>query len=193
MSDQDEILKQAVIEDDSPEAMLTQKLKEGKKLKRKKQTKIAIIGGGVLFIAWALNYLFAPFQLSVPYGVCKTYLELNVPYPKTIYVSEADFLADKSVRIWFSQTDPFGEYRMQSFHCFFTEHPETGKMIFSKIKMGKVDIDSATIDLYNKALPVLASVQMDLRYPAPLPDVISDLQIDVESARRIKITDILKP
>lgn len=193
MSDQDEILKQTVIEDESPEAALAAKLKESKKLKSKKQRKFAAIGGGILFLAWALNYLFTPFQLSIPYGVCKTHLELNVSYPKTLYISEANFLADKSVRIWFTQIDPFGEFRMQSFHCFFTQNPETGKTVFSKIKMGKVDIDSATIELYNKALPVLASVPMDLRYPAPLPDVISDLQIDVEAARRIKITDILKP
>ena len=192
MSEEEEILKQTRIEEETSEKLLAEKLAEKKKQQNKKRLKI---GGGIvffIFVVWAYKWLFAPFQLSLPYGLCKAYLEYNVPYPHTIYVSEAQTLADGSVRIWFSQIDPFGVFRMQPFHCFYIQDPQTGALRFSKIKYGKVDLPDETIAEYNKTIDIMASMSLDLNYPSPLPNSIEDLRFETDSFRKIQLNTVRK-
>jgi hypothetical protein len=99
---------------------------------------------------------------------------------------------DGSVRIWFSHQDAFGQFRLEPFQCFFKTDEDTGASLLSKIRYGKIELPMNIIAQYNKVLPVIASLPMDLNYPSALPDSIGSLQLDIESARKINLSDLVQ-
>lgn len=188
MSQEEEILNQTVIEDEKPEMTLAEKLREQRAKKRKKNIKRgAIISFFVLF-AYLLWYLFKPFPASAEYGICRTFLELTVPYPHTIYVREINVLRNNGgVRLWYSHTDGFGEYRMEPFTCQFETDPETGKITIQQIKMNKVNMGQDRLAHLSHALILFEEKPLILNYPAPLPDSLADLHFEFDMFRRVRI------
>ncbi len=188
MDQKKEILNQTVMEEEAPEASLADKLRAQKKKQRKKRVLLTILGCFVAFISYALWFLFKPFDASAEYGICKTFLELVTPYPHTIYVSEIVSLRDGSMRLWYSHTDPFGEYRMESFQCKFVHNRDTGLVDrIDEIRMSKVNMDPRRLEYLNNALPYFLANPLIEVWPAALPDHIGALQLDFDSARKIVI------
>ena len=188
MDQKKEILNQTVIEEEKPEVSLAEKLREQKKKAKKKKTKRIILLTFVLLISYALWFLLKPFQASAEFGICKTFLELTLPYPHTLYVSEINSLRDGTMRLWYSHTDPFGEHRMESFHCKFVNDPETGLVQrVDEIRMSKVNMDPKRLEYLNNALPYFHENPLILAWPAALPDSIGALQLDFNAVRRIVI------
>ena len=188
MDQKKEILNQTVIEEEKPEVSLAEKLRAQKKKAQKKRNKRI---GLLLFLGlfgYLLWYLFKPFMASAEYGICRTFLELTLPYPHTLYVSEINSLRDGRMRLWYSYMDPFGEYRMESFHCKFVNDPETGLVQrVSEIKMSKVNMDPKRLEYLNNALPYFHENPLILVWPSALPDSIGALQLDFNAVRRIVI------
>jgi len=106
-----------------------------------------------------------PRKGTILYGVCKSFLEMQVTFPETI---EYDFVEQyrKAVRIYFTHNDSFGEYRVEFIECSFTQHPEKGiqleKVVFNNIKesteknrvpnRGKLyAVKQEIIDLFNQS------------------------------------------
>jgi len=188
MDQKKEILNQTVIEDDTPEVTLADKLREQKKKQKKKKNILIASGIFVLFFSYALWFLLKPYDASAEYGICKTFLELVTPYPHTIYVSEIVSLRDGSMRLWYSHTDPFGEYRLESFQCKFSHNAETGLVdSVDEIRMSKVNMDPRQLEYLNNALPYFAANPLIEPWPSALPDDISALQLDFNAVRKIVI------
>ncbi|MDH5723377.1 MAG: hypothetical protein OEY94_08670 [Alphaproteobacteria bacterium] len=166
---------------------LAEKIKEEKKLRKKKKVKRMLLIGFFLLFAYLLYFLFKPFEESINYGICKTFLELQVFYPHTIYISEVQRLRSGTMRIWFSRIDPFGEYRMTPFECTFSPQPNpaTGMPVITKMRMGKIEISPEIVKQYNHAIPWIVQNPPSLVLPGKLPDDIKLLQEDVNVFRKI--------
>lgn len=186
-SEEKEISEQTTIEEEKPQASLATKIKEQKKAKKKKTLVRGSIVGGVLFIGLIINYLLAPYKATETYGICRTLLELQLPYPHTLYVSEIKPLRDGSLRIWYTHTDAFGEYRMENFNCKLGIEEETGKLKIVSLRMHKVFVEPDKIAALNGALIYFQENPLILEWPAPLPDSLQDLHFDFDSVRRIVI------
>ena len=185
MSEEEEILKQTIIKEENPKSSIAEKLKEKNKIKKKKRNKRIII-----FIILALfSYVFwwatKPFKASAKYGICRSLLELYVPYPHTIYVSEIKPLRDGSLKLWYTHIDAFGEYRMEEFQCKISNNSETGALEISEIKMHKVYLEPEKVKHLSYSLLYFAENPIILNWPAPLPDSLNDLHFDFDSARRV--------
>ena len=187
MSEEEEILKQTVIEEDKPKSSLAEKLQEQKDAQKKKNKKRIMILGGVGLLSFLVWFLMKPYKASYDYGICRTFLELNIPYPHTIYVSELKYLRDGSLKLWYTHTDAFGEYRIESFVCKLATDPETGIMEVASLKMHKTYLDPEKVKGYNSALAYFAANPLILTWPAPLPDSLNDLHFDFNAVRRIII------
>lgn len=188
MDQEQEILKQTVIENEKPEFTLADKLKEQRRLKKKRNIKLSVIGVFVLFFLYGLWWLFKPFKSSAEYGICRTFLELVVPYPNSIYVSEVDILRnDKGLRLWYSHTDAFGEYRMEPFICNLGKDPETGRLKISEIKLNKVNMDASQIAYLSNALILFEEKPLFMNYPAALPDSLGALHFDFDLYRKVRL------
>lgn len=176
MTEEDEISKQELLEEEKPIDQLAESIKQKKSAKRKKQIKT----GGILFVVLLLGYFVysigQPGKGSANYGICLSFLELNLPYPHTLRVSEAIYKSNGTMLIWYTFIDAFGEYRMEPFECRLLSNPETGKLeltesIFNKISMSKDKIASL-----NHALPYFAANPYEPDYPSKLPDDITALK-----------------
>lgn len=188
MDQKQEIARQTVIEDEKPISTLAEKLKEQKRLGRKKFIKkiIGVVAG--LFILYVMWFLFKPYKASAEYGICKTILELHVLYPHTIYVSELKTKRDGALELWYTYTDAFGGYRMEPFICRIGLSPKTGIYHISELQLHKINIDPERLELINKSMPYFMANPLIENWPTALPDSLADLQIEAEKFRRIQIT-----
>lgn len=181
-----EIAQQTVFEDDAVNSIstLAEKLKE-KKLQEKRRRFKKIVTFVVLSLVFYLFYwLFKPFVGGPGYGVCKTFIELNVPYPQTILLSEVIPTRNNGLRIWFAYTDSFGSYRLEPFMCVFGKDEKTGGMILTEAKLGKLNIDPIVVERFNNAVPYLITHPPDLTLPAPIPDSLDSIHFETDRYRK---------
>lgn len=170
-------------EDDPAADQDKQDLAAQKKLKRKKLIKRSAWGGGALFFAYAIYWLFfIPFKGGMTYGICKTFLELNLPFPSTMGIARVEDFG-MSVRIWYTHIDAFGEYRMEPIQCFFRQDPERGPVI-DKITIRRREIEKSIVETFNSVLPAIAANPPDLTIPAPPPDNLRDLHFETDQFRK---------
>lgn len=165
------------------EQSLSQSTLVQKKQNQKKQRlKWAGILTGVLFLTWAISGLFAPYKGDARFGICKVFLENSVRYPSHLRLSTVEDFGN-SIRIWYAQTDAFGEYKLEQIQCFYKSDEQLG-MILEKITFNRRPIDEQKVADFNLILPVVLQNLPDLSYPSPLPDSLEDLQIDADMFRR---------
>jgi hypothetical protein len=97
--------------------MVTRAVKARKKLSRGQKAAI----GGVAFVCFILFFMFFPNYGSIKYGFCKTFIELQEPYPQSIQIinayEEIDY--NDSVTISYKKIDPFGLEALNDIQCFF--------------------------------------------------------------------------
>jgi hypothetical protein len=187
-----EILRQTLIAEEAPDLSLAEKLREKKKVQKKKNIKRGSILAFLVFFAWFIWWGFAPFRGTVPFALCKILLELNVPYPNTLRYTETNILRSGAVRIWFTHVDPFGIFRMESFSCTFAQDPDTQNSIIAQAKWGNLDIEPAQLETFNKVMPFLVAGNFyDTTAPAPLADSLQDLKFEVDNFRKVKLLNIM--
>ncbi len=187
MNEEEEILKQTIIEEEKTTSAISEKVKEKKIIKKKKRNKRIIIFAVLAFFAYVFWWATKPFKASAEYGICRSFLELFVPYPHTIYVSEIKPARDGALRLWYTHIDAFGEYRMEEFQCKLVNNPETGALELSEIKIHKVYLEPEKLKYLNHALVYFAENPLILNWPAPLPDSLDDLHFDFNSVRKFVI------
>lgn len=149
-----------------------------------------MIGGGVLLGILLLGFgyiaMTMPRQGSMFYGACKTFLELYVEYPEYLRLTDVyEFPKENSssVRIWFTQLDGFGQYRMEPLECFYKSGPK-GNFYLDKITLNRREIDPAKVGAFNKLLPTLQQIDIDLSYPPAIPLNINGLKFNPDKYRR---------
>lgn len=182
-----EIAEQTVIQEDpsAPSASaLAAKLKEKRKQKKKKQLKQFVVFMVLGLFSYGIYFLFAPFKAGITYGICKTFLELNLPYPDTLLLSEVVVTRNGSVRIWFTHTDAFGSYRLDSFQCTFAVDEQTKTNYLAEVKFGKLNVDPIEVERFNLALPYLVKNPPDLSLPTPIPDSLESIEFDLNRFRK---------
>lgn len=190
MDQKAEILKQTVIEEEKKGITLAEKLAEKKKVQRKKNIKRISILLVVSFFGYGLWFLLKPYQASAEYGICRTLLELVIPYPESLYVSEVtDLSENRGLRIWYTHTDAFGEFRMERFICQLGVDPMTGRLKIGSLSLGKVNMPQEQVDYLSNALVLFEENPLILNYPSKLPDSLGALHFDFDMFRRVQISD----
>lgn len=171
---------------DAAEKVKASPLAQKKKAARKKRMKKLIMYGIILLLGYGVWLLFKPFKKGMNYGICKVFIELQVPYPYTLYYSEAIDFADY-IRVWFSYLDSFGDYTLTKAECYFGPHEKYGFGL-TRATIGKREIDPEVVEKFNSSIPAIVTNPPDLTYPTPLPNDPKDLQFDFDAFRK-KILD----
>lgn len=151
--------------------------------RRKQQIKWGGIAGAVLLLSFGIYLGMQPLKGSMAFGVCKTFIELNVRFPSTLRFSTVEELGT-SVRVWYAVTDTFGSYRLELVQCYYKPDP-SGQLPFllDRIALNRRDLDSRKIDKFNIILPALFANPPDLTLPAPIPDSLQNMQIETDKFR----------
>lgn len=187
-----ERLKKARVEKEKDEvelALARGRLAEAKKAQRKKYIKFGAIAVGVGLLSWAGYFLFAPYEAGPPFGICKVYLENTVRYPQELRLSMVEDLRPINstdslggVRIWYTQIDAGGSYRMESIECYYRQDPELGAQV-DRININRRPVEPEKIKKLNNILSVILKNMPDLTYPPAFSDSLSGLQINTDSIR----------
>jgi hypothetical protein len=162
-----------------------------KSLKDKLLSTKTLIWGTVVFILVFMVITIVqscqPRTGGLLYNMCYSFLEMQVPFPETISPSEIE-LYQKGVRIYYTHTDGFGEYRLEMIECAFEQDPELGvqledvffnyvKRVTEKERMsGKgrlYRVQQSYIDLFNRS-----------RSPAAMTAVETDHEIPEDTMMR---------
>lgn len=178
---------------DVAEALEQSKLAEAQRI-RKKKTIFRSSGLAVfaLFSYWVYT-LFIPYQGVQPFGICRTFLELNVQYPDTLKLRETETFNSR-IRIWFSHIDGYGQYKLQQIECMYKADDNLPYVLDSVLISNKLvnperrelfEVDIDKVRLFNKSvMPWIINYEMDLTLPWPVPNAISELQPQTHLYRR---------
>lgn len=144
--------------------------------KPKKSQKKRNIAIGVVFALFVLMYMVYVPQATIHYGVCKTYIELNEPYPEKLRYINLEDMGDVT-RVYYRRTDPFGIVSINFIDCKFKVEDGTVTPYLSSVDInGKYRTyqaeEPARIDRFNVSIPAIIASHPDLSWPYfPLDDV----------------------
>lgn len=133
-------------------------------------------GGFILiFIIFFFVQSCAPRKGTLLYGLCGSFLELNLQYPHTIKHVRVEQYR-KAIRIYYNHVDSFGEYQREFIECSFVQDPEKGiqletvfidhiKPITNKeraIGKGRLyEVEKKYIDMFNRSRSPAAIMSQD--------------------------------
>lgn len=120
----------------------------------RKKKQILFGGIGIVLLVVLLSvYACQPKQGSMAFGICSTFLELNTPYPHTLRFSDLEG-SRTAVRIYFTDVDPFGQYRQEMIECTFGPDAKMG-MRLAEVKRNRRPVDPALVKEFNITLPTI--------------------------------------
>ncbi len=141
-------------------------------LKKSKQILVGTIA--FLFVMVALIvYSCQPPKGSMMYGICSAFLEQIVDYPTSVqklYVEQFP----RAVRIYFNQTDAFGQFTQDMIECAV----DPNALKFTKVLYNRKPVDAKKIENFNRSIPVVAASDPDLTLPEAPKNVLKSLPRD---------------
>ena len=143
------------------------KKKLSKKEKRKKRLRIFY---GVTFCLGVIIYYGTrPYEASPPFGVCRTFVELQLRFPQTLFISSLEQF-ERSWRMYYTFTGSSGEQRASMIDCRFSTNQNTGYPYLEDIQIDRVKIDKKKVAAFNKIIPIIMSANPKFLDPGVLED-----------------------
>lgn len=130
-----------------------------KKLKQIGAGLFAALLGVVLLSVYGCQ----PQKASMAYGICSTFLELHTPYPHTLRHVALEG-SRTAVRIYFTSTDPFGQFKQETMECKFGPDERMG-MKLTEILRNRRPVDAALVNEFNQTLPIIMASDPYLAMP----------------------------
>lgn len=140
-----------------------------KKVKKFSWKKGVAIFFGILILLFLILWYF-PYYGTMKYGICRTYVELNEPYPQSIqFVDAVEDPYANSVTIAYKKVDPFGLEAMNDILCTF-DTQEDGTLLLKKVDInGRKRLypqeDPERIKKFNETLPAINAYPPSLIMP----------------------------
>lgn len=137
------------------------------------------ISGGLIVLILGVS-LFMPQSGTERFGLCRIFLELNVPYPLTLRLLQVEETAT-NVDIIYSDLDGFGYESISKLRCKFGISPKGEKQMvdfqFDDYKRDPVE-KAETLKHFNAALPTMLLTLPDLTYPDPISEDIAEYRAE---------------
>ena len=128
------------------------------------------IGGGVAFLIFLIWLGFQPTKGPIQYGICRTFLELELKFPQTIKMTYVEVF-DKSLRMYYTYNDAFGSVKSEMLECDFRPF---SLMNIESVKKNRKPVAQEKVDYFNRMVPIVAGAKHNLIIPAlPKDDLMS--------------------
>jgi hypothetical protein len=151
-----------------------QKTTKKTKKKMRMRTKVALSVIGVLSVL--IWFGMQPIVGTIRYGICKTFIELQIPYPPTLQINTVEEY-EQAVRIYFSHIDAFGSSRLNMIECSFRPDPRTG-LALERVRLNREDLPEEDLKSFNLTIPFIIQNPPDLRLPVFKGEDLMHLKID---------------
>lgn len=140
-------------------------------LKKQKQVLFGSIVGLMALVAFIM-YACQPPKGTIMYGLCGALLEQVVDYPTSmqhLYVEQFP----RSLRIYFQQTDAFGQVKQDMIECI--ADPDARAFRFEQVLYNRKPLAQDVVERFNKTIPVVAASNPDLTLPPPPENTLKDI------------------
>jgi hypothetical protein len=144
--------------------------------KKRRSNRNKILAGVVVVLGLILYVGLQPLVGTPRYGVCRTFIELQLPYPETLQINVVEESA-LAVRVYFSHIDAFGSSRLNMIECEYKTDQRLG-LVLSSVYVNRVQMPKETVEMFNYTVPYVLANPPDLRLPRFRSDSLSDLKID---------------
>jgi hypothetical protein len=122
---------------------------------RKKIKQVLYGALGVILLVIVLSiFSCQPKTGPMAYGICSTFLELTTPYPNTLNYTELEG-SRTALRIYFTNIDPFGEYKLEMIECTFGPDEAGTGMKLTQVTRNRRPVDSRLVSKFNETLPII--------------------------------------
>ncbi len=143
---------------------------------KQKAIKWGAIGFAVLVALVTLLAFFPNFG-TMRFGLCRTYLELQEPYPQSLLIMGAYEYGDIAY-INYKKVDPFGLESMMDIQCTFGVD-EAGWLFLKSVDInGKKKIypqeEKSRVEKFNKTIMAIDAYRPSLRMPWDIPNDIKE-------------------
>jgi hypothetical protein len=145
--------------------------------KKRKSRKKTLKWSGGIFVALVLVliwYGFRPLTGTINVGVCRTFVQLQVPYPQSVKLSSTEQI-DRIMRMYYTYTGTFGETRSDMIECKFMTTPQ-GQLALESVMINRDPVDQEKIDRFNMTIPIIIANKPSLIVPAPPKDDLVTLK-----------------
>lgn len=148
---------QAFAEDISLDEALSKQASKKTDEERARERKFILWGvmAAAALLLLGTIYSCQPNKGSMAYGICSTLLELDTQYPETIRHSNLEG-SRTTVRIYFTTTDAFGQYKLEMFECKFGPDEKMGMRV-TDILRNRKSLGPQAVARANIALPTIIS------------------------------------
>ncbi|PJB71569.1 MAG: hypothetical protein CO093_04830 [Alphaproteobacteria bacterium CG_4_9_14_3_um_filter_47_13] len=157
--DKDQTVKEDLKKKSPAQSAMEKKKKKIKKIKR-------VAAGVVLFLLFIIWFGMQPLKAGKGYGICRTYVELNIRYPTTYKVLQYDEFGS-SIRLFYTYKDEFGGTRSDMIECILKADPVNG-YVAESISINRKPIDSEKLAYFNRTIPGILAQNPDLVIPSPV-------------------------
>lgn len=134
---------------------------------QKRRVKKWVWGGVGAAVIFLIMLAVMPPYGTIRFGLCKSFVELNDPYPAFLeWVTAQE--AGMAVIIDYNRTDAFGQRTLNQIRCFFKEDPKRGLMLDRVNINGDNEFPQESkeyIDRFNVGIPSLLENQPSLIMP----------------------------
>ena len=165
-----------------PEPKNKSALEKREILKRKRRFRIGMLILAIPFALLLWDWLFKPFKADMSFGICRVFLELNVQYPQNLVISDVEYVRN-FVRLWYMQTDAFGQERMENMECHFG-WDETRGSYLTKVLVERREVDPKKVERFNTSMDTIFAYPPDLTYPRRLRDALGNIDIQTYLFRK---------
>ena len=132
------------------------------------------VGLVVLVVVLIINAVMSKPKGTELFGVCKTFIELQVKYPRTLDITEVEQFA-RAVRIYYSYIDPYGNHKSDFIECAFERVPGKGVQL-QTILLNRTEIDEEVIADFNETITAVRAGDPDLTVPRAFGNNLKDLK-----------------
>jgi hypothetical protein len=149
--------------DVSLDEALSKQAKKTGNAKKINLTKKQIQYGAGGFVALLLIFmLFSCGGAKGPmeYGVCSTFLEMNTAYPHTLQYTAVEG-SQTAIRIYYTSTDPFGQYKSEMIECRFRS--DAWQLL--EITKNRRQVDPEVVKKFNLLVPSIVAGKPNLDLP----------------------------
>ena len=140
-----------------------------------------VVAGVFATLVAILVVWLQPAKAGWRYGACKVILERYIRFPETGNVLVGGE-REGSATIVFSDVNPFGAQQIRTFECYYSQDA-SGRVTLSKLMMDRKTLPDDTVAYYNRALPVIMNLKLDMVLPPPPPDD----PVELKSAKTRKL------
>lgn len=141
---------------------------------KQKITRWAIYAGVAVLLILIVIAACTPRKGTMLYGVCLVFTERILTYPTTLQVNYVEQYP-MAVRIGFSHTDTFGQFKTEMIECTYRPDAEMG-LAMDSVLLNRKEMDGELVSRFNAGLPMIVKNPPDLTLPPPMPEELVDMK-----------------